>query len=173
MKNLKQFMLLVMAVSMVSLTSCSKDDDGGDAGTAGEGTITAMVNGTQFTSLEITTAANTVTGGGITFLTIQGNTATQVVNLNISGYEGVGTYELSDNNVFITASYGEPNVNDPLNLPTWSAPYQDSGVVGQIKISADADGRVKGTFNFTGKNSIDDTLKTITDGSFDIAKTEN
>ena len=173
MKNLKQFMLLVMTVSMVSLTSCSKDDDGGGDGGAGEGTITAKIDGQQFTSMDITSAANTITAGSQTSMTIQGNTATQAINLIIFGYDGVGTYELTSSNVFITASYSEPNVNDPLNMPTWSAPYQDSGVTGQIKIAEDANGRVKGTFNFKGKNLEIGGLKEITEGAFNLPKTEN
>ena len=173
MKNLKQFMLLVMTISLVSLTSCSKDDDGGGDGGAGEGTITAKVDGQQFTSMEITSTANTVSGGGQTSMTVQGNTATQAINLIIFGYDGVGTYELTSGNVFISASYSEPNVNDPLNMPTWSAPYQDSGVIGQIKISEDANGRVKGTFSFTGKNVETGGTKQITEGAFNLTKTEN
>lgn len=173
MKNLKQIMLMVMTVTTLGITSCSKDDDGDGVGNTGEGTITATVNGQTFTTLEITSAANTSAGGGITFLTIQGNTATQAVNLNITGYEGVGTYELSDSNVFMSANYSEPNVNDPLNLPMWNAPYQDSGVVGEINISEDADGRIKGSFSFTGKSSNDGSIKSITDGTFNLSKTVN
>ncbi len=173
MKNLKQIMLLLMTVTMVSLTSCSKDDDGGGGGSAGEGTITAKVNGTQITTLEITSVANTVTGGGQTTLTLQGNTSSAAFNMIIFGYEGVGTYELSDNNVFISASYTEVNINDPLNSQIWNAPFQDSGVVGEIKVSEDADGKVKGTFRFNAKNTEDGSMRNITDGSFNLDVTEN
>lgn len=172
MKNLKRFMLLVMTITMASITSCSKDDDGGDGGNAGEGTITAKVNGNQFTTMEITSFANTVTAGVTTSLIIQGNTATQAINVQISGYDGVGTYEIKDTNVFSVASYGEPNANDPLNMPTWYAPYENSGVIGQLKVSEDANGRVKGTFSFTGKNVDDGSIREITEGSFNLAKTE-
>ncbi len=173
MKNLKQIMVLLMAVTMLSITSCSKDDDGGEGGSAGEGTITAKVNGTQVTTLDITSVANTVTGGGQTTLTLQGNTSSAAFNMIIFGYEGVGTYELSDDNVFISASYTEIDASDPLNAQIWSAPFQDSGIVGEINVSEDADGKVKGTFNFTGKNTDDGSIKTITDGSFNLDKTEN
>ena len=173
MKNLKKIMLLVMTVTMVSITSCSKNDDGGGGGTAGEGTITAKVNGTSFTSLEIASAANTASGGGTTTLIVQGNSASQGIVFTINGYNGVGTYEISDNNVFIVATYIEPNVSDPLNSQTWSAPFQNSGVVGEIKISEDANGRIKGTFDFTAKNSNDGSTKNITEGSFNLSKTEN
>ncbi len=173
MKNLKHTLFVAMAVSIMSILSCSKDDDGGSAGNTGEGTITATVNGQQFTTLEITSAANTATGGGNVTLVLQGNTASQGVGMIINGYTGVGTYELSDSNIFTTANYVEPNASDPLNTQIWNAPYQDSGVVGEINVAEDANGRVKGTFNYTAKNQNDGSVKTISDGSFDLAKTEN
>ena len=47
MRILNQFMLLVIVTSMVSLTSCKSDDDGGDPGSVGaaSGTISAKING--------------------------------------------------------------------------------------------------------------------------------
>lgn len=173
MKNLKQIMLLVMVVSLTNLTSCSKDDDGGSGGGAASGTIKAKVNGSQFTSLEMTSFANLTSGGGQTTLVMQGNTSSQAINMIINGYDGVGTYELSDSNVFITASYIEPNVSDPLNSQTWSAPFQDSGVVGEIKIAEQSDTTIKGTFHFTCKNANDDSTKNITDGSFNLELMNN
>ena len=166
-------MLLIMTLSMVSITSCSKDDDGGEGGQAAAGTITAKVNGNQVTTLDITSMANTTTGGGQTTLTIQGNTTSQAFSLIVFGYEGVGTYGLSDSNVFISASYTEVNINDPLNSQIWNAPFQDSGVIGEIKVSEDANGKIKGTFKFNAKNVNDGNMKNITDGSFNLNKTGN
>jgi len=173
MKTLKHLTLLLMCLSLITLSSCSKDDDGGDGGGdqgAASGTITAKINGASFTSLEMTSFASTVTGGGQTTLTMQGNTQSQAINMIINGYDGVGTYEISDNNVFIIASYIEPNVSNPANSQTWSAPFQDSGVIGEIKISEESDSTIKGTFNFTCKNSQDDSTKNITEGSFNLQK---
>lgn len=163
-------MILVMTLTAVTFTSCSSDDDGGDPAdtTAAAGTITAKVDGSNFTSLQITTFANKVTAGGQTTLTIQGNTQSQAFNLLINGYDGVGTYEISDTNVFIVASYIEPDINNPANSQTWTAPFQDSGIIGEINISEDTESGVKGTFNFTAKNSNDGSTKVITDGSFNV-----
>ncbi len=170
MRNLKQFMLLIMVTSMVSLTSCKSDDDGGDSGGGGaaSGTITAKINGDQFTSLEITSFANITSGGGQTTLVMQGNTQSQAINIVINGYEGVGGYEISDDNVFIIASYIEPNISNPSDTQTWSAPFQDSGIVGEVRISEETESKVKGTFHFDCKNSNDDTMKSVTDGSFNL-----
>lgn len=170
MKNLKKIMLLVMTVTMVSLTSCSKDDDRGGGGSAASGTIVAKVNGSQFTTLEVASFASLTTGGGQTTLILQGNSATKGVSFTVNGYDGVGTYEISDENVFIVASYIEPNTSDPMNTQIWSAPFQDSGVVGQLKITEETDTKIKGTFNFTGKNTSDDSTKNITEGSFNVNK---
>jgi hypothetical protein len=172
MKTLKHVTLLLMCFSLITFSSCSDDDDGGDGGGGGaaSGTITAKINGSSFTSLEMTSFANSTTAGGQTTLIMQGNTQSQAISMIINGYDGVGTYELSDNNVFRTATYMEPNINDPLNSPTWSAPYQDSGMVGEIKISEETDTYVKGTFNFNCKNSNDGSIKNVTEGAFNLNK---
>lgn len=170
MKNLRKFVLLIMAVATVSILSCSKNDDGGDGGTASEGTITAKVNGSQFTTLEVATFATLTTGGGQTTLILQGNTSSEGVSFVVNGYEGLGTYEISDDNVFISATYIEPNISDPLNSQTWSAPFQDSGIVGELNISEETDTTIKGTFNFIAKNSNDGSTKTVSDGSFNVEK---
>jgi hypothetical protein len=92
MRTLKQFMLLVMTMSLVSLSSCSKDDDGGSGGNAAAGTITAKIDGSQFTSLEITSFANLTTASGQTTLVMQGNTQSQAINMIINGYNGVSFF---------------------------------------------------------------------------------
>lgn len=170
MKKLKQLVLLLTTVSLITFLSCSTSDDGGKNGTAASGTITAKVDGKEFTSLKITSQASVVTVGEQTTITLQGNTSSQAINMIINGYDGVGTYQLSDNNVFIIASYTEPNINNPLDSKIWSAPYQDSGIVGEIKISEETDTNIIGTFSFTCKNSNDGTTKSITGGSFNLKK---
>lgn len=170
MKNLRKSMFLLLMVSTITLLSCNKDDDGGSGGDAASGTISTKVDGSQFTSLDITTFASLNSGGGQTTLIIQGNTASQGISFTVNGYNGVGTYEISDDNVFIVATYIEPNLNDPVNSKTWFAPFQDSGVVGELKIAEETDTSIKGTFSFTAKNVNDGTTKSITDGTFNVDK---
>ena len=57
MRTLKQFMLLVMTMSLVSLSSCSKSDDDRGGGSAASGTLTANVDGTSYQSIEISSSA--------------------------------------------------------------------------------------------------------------------
>lgn len=167
-------MLLVVAVTMVSITSCSKDDDGGAQGPAAEGTITAKVNGTSVTTLEMVTFANVESGT----LTMQGNTggtSSKAFVFTIFGYDGEGTYELGGGaNVFNVASYQETEVD--LANPTapeiqiWSAPFDDT-VAGEINISEETETHVIGTFSFQGKDvNGDQSMRNITEGSFNIEK---
>ncbi|MAP53961.1 DUF6252 family protein [Altibacter sp.] len=168
MKNFKK-VLFVLFISL-AVTACKKDDEGGDDGQAGEGTVTAKVNGANFTSMSIASTASETNGGGSTTVTLQGSDASgKGIFLIINAFDGTGTYEITDANVFITASYVEANVNDPMNSQTWNAPYQNSGVVGEINVSEKTDTTIKGTFNFTCKNvNGDQSIKNITDGSFNL-----
>ena len=170
MKKLKQITRVVATITLVALASCSSNNDGGNPGVAAEGTIIAKIDGNQFTSLEITTFASVVSGGGQTTLVIQGNTSSQAIHITVNGYDGIGTYQISDSNVFIIASYIEPNVNDPLNSQTWSAPFDNSGVIGEIKVSEETDAKIVGTFYFTCKNPNDGTTKKVSEGSFNVSK---
>lgn len=172
MKNLKQFMVFIMVASFISITACKSDDDGGDPAAPGgaSGVITAQIDGVSFQSLEITSTATQITAGPSTTITLQGNTASKAVGLVISAFDGVGTYEINDNNVFTTASYVEPNVSNPMNSPTWSAPFENSGVIGEIKVSENTNDRIKGTFTFRCKNANDDSVKNLTEGTFNLAK---
>lgn len=171
MKKLKQQAIVLATIAFTVLVSCSSSDNTGDSGKATEGTITATIDGAQFTSLEMTTFASVVNAGGQSTLVVQGNTSSQALHFTINGYEGSGTYQISDSNVFINASYVEPNINDPQNSQTWSAPFQNSGIAGEIVVSEETDTIIKGTFSFTCKNPNDDSVKEITDGSFNVTKT--
>lgn len=173
MKRINYVMLLIFTATTFLFNGCSSDDDGGDGGNAPAGTIRAQIDGSSFTSLEITTFANITTGGGQTTLVLQGNTTTQAINILINGYDGVGTYQFSDNNVFRVASYIEPNVSNPLNSQTWTAPYENSGIVGELNVAEQTDTNIRGTFNFTARNSNDASLKSITNGQFNISLTNN
>ena len=170
MKTLNKTILVLMAIVAISLTSCKKDDDGGGGGSAGSGTVVAKVGGSNFKSLEVASTASQSSGGGSTTITLQGSDANgKGIFIIINNYDGTGTYEFSDSNVFVTATYVEANVNNPQNSQTWSAPYQDSGIVGEVKISEKTDTKIKGTFNFMAKNvNGDQSIKNITDGSFDL-----
>lgn len=167
MKNFKHILIAVF----VSLTfvACKSDDDAGEDGDAGAGTVAAKVSGSNFTSNSDFTVATQTQGGGSTTVRVQGsdNSGKGIV-LMIGGFEGTGTYEIGGGaNIFVNASYVEANASNPQDSQAWQAPYDDT-VAGEINVTEINETRVKGTFFFDAKNSNDDSVKMITEGSFDV-----
>ncbi|MDT0557107.1 DUF6252 family protein [Ichthyenterobacterium sp. W332] len=173
MRTLKNFMLLVMTMSLVSLTSCKSDDDGGGPGTAASGTLVATVDGVAYQSVDIASSA-TIANSGQNLIIIAANSEGNSFSMTIAGYSGPGTYPLGGGaNIFNVGSYQETMVDlaNPQNSTTeiWQAPYDDTQV-GEINISDDTD-NVIGTFEFSAQNVAgDQSIKTITNGSFDLTK---
>ncbi len=166
MRNLKNFMLLLMTISLVTLSGCSSDDNGGSAG---KGTITAKIDGTNFTSIDIASLASLVAASNT--LTLQGNDANgNSIIMVINGYNGTGTYNFDGNSIPLNiASYLEIDINNPMNVETWIAPYQ-SALNGSVTITQESDDNIQGTFEFTGQNANDMSTKAITAGSFSLDK---
>lgn len=176
MKNLKNFMLLVMVGSLLTITtSCSSDDDGGGGAPATEGIMTAKVDGQDFQSFSISSSA-TLANNGQSMVIIATNSDGQGVAINLLAYDGPGTYDLGGGiNIFNSASYSETDVSDPMNPSTelWQAPYDDS-VAGTVTISEETENKVVGSFEFTCKNTGgDNSIKSLTDGAFDLDKQVN
>ena len=168
-------MVLIVALATVSLTSCSSDDDGGSAGGAASGTLSAKIDGASWQSLEISSSA-TIANNGQNLIIIATNSDGKAFSFTVFGYDGVGTYDLDGSvisNVNV-ASYTETDVdlNNPQNSTTeiWQAPY-DNSAVGFLKVAEETDTKLIGTFQFTCKNlNGDQSVKTITDGSFNLSK---
>jgi hypothetical protein len=154
-------------------SSCSDDDDGGSAGNAAAGTIVAKVDGVDFQSTEMLTTGNKVTSGPADAMTLQGtDNSGKGFNFLINGYDGVGTYTFGDGNavqvISVIGNYIEANASDPTNSQTWTAPYDNDSVRGEIQFSTDDGENVQGTFSFTCKNPNDGSIKDITEGSFNV-----
>lgn len=175
MKKLNQIMLFIMAVSLVTFTSCSTDDDGGSGGSAPSGTLTAKVDGTSYQSMEISSSA-TLANNGQNLIIIASNSDGNAFAFTILGYEGADrTYQLGGgSNIFNSASYTETNVDlsNPQNSTTeiWQAPYDDT-LAGEISVSEETDTKIIGTFSFMCKNVGGDlSVKNITEGTFNLNK---
>lgn len=155
----------------ISLTSCSSDDDGGSGGNAANGTLKANIDGANFQSQEMLSTANKVSAGGSTTMTLQGtdNSGKGFIFV-INGYDGVGTYTFGGTSLgFINGSYIEANATNPTASQTWTAPYDDDSIRGELQMSTDSGDNVTGTFEFTAKNSNGDgSIKNITEGSFNL-----
>lgn len=159
----KNFGLILLALLVV--VGCSKDDEGGSGGSTTAGTVEAKVDGSSFTSNSSFTAAQKVDAGGSTTVTIQGsdNSGKGIVFV-INDFDGVGTYNIGGGaNISVVASYIEVSAS---SQSAWQAPYDES-IAGELKISEDGES-VKGTFHFTAENIQDQSMKEITEGSFNV-----
>ncbi|WP_323789365.1 DUF6252 family protein [Psychroserpens sp.] len=174
MRHFKNVMILVMTFTAVTLTSCSNDDDAGDPGTGGgaSGVLVAKIDGTNFESLEISSSA-TVANNGQNLIIIASSSSGKAFSLSVFGFDGAGTYPIGGGiNITNVGSYSETDVSNPQSPSTeiWQAPFDDM-VAGEIVISEVTDAKVIGTFNFSCKNvNGDQSVKVVTDGSFDLNK---
>src|SRR5690606_436524 len=109
-------------------------------------------------------------------LTLQGNsagTSSKAFVFVINGYEGKGVYTIGgSNNIAVSGSYTETTVNlsNPMNsqVNIWQAPYTGGNEVGKVTVSEVTETHVKGTFDFKAKNNKDNTIKSITEGTFNL-----
>lgn len=169
MKTIRQTISVLFLSTALFFSACSSDDNGG-GGAAGAGTITAKVDGVSVTSSPQLTVFTEISAGGSTTLTMQGtNMDGKGFNIIINGFAGVGTYEFGGSALVANvASYVEGNAANPLATSTWTAPYDDTTVRGEITFTTATDDSIIGTFQFTAKNPTDDSVKTITEGSFNL-----
>lgn len=178
MKTIKKLSFILMALVALNYNSCSTDDDGGDGGAAAEGTITAKINGANFSSTPAATSATSVTVNGVTQVALVGselsggnsrNFAIQLISV-----EGEGTYQIGvmdDTGIIpVVATYTEASGDAGGNVETtsWVAPFDDT-VAGELNIAEFTDTKIRGTFNFTAKNQEDSSDEiSVTEGSFNI-----
>lgn len=166
MKTLNKILLAFLLIA--GIAACKKDKNGGDGGSAAEGTIKAKVGSTSWNSM----AANATYASTGKMLTIMGSDASgKSINLVINGYdEKTGTWEISNSGIANTGTYTEANISNPSASKTWAAPYSGSGIIGKIQISEfSKTGNLKGTFNFKGRNQNDNAdFREITEGSFNL-----
>lgn len=173
MKTIKFICACFLVTTSFFVTSCSSDDDGGGSGSAAAGTITAKVDGNNVTTLEMTTFANQVGS----MLSIQGNTggtSSKAIVLNITSFDGVGTYDIGGTLGLGQANASYTEITVDISNPTafeskiWSAPYEGGDKVGEINVSEVTETNIKGTFTFSAKNTDDNSMKQITQGSFNV-----
>lgn len=177
MKTLRKITYIFLLSFMVAATySCSKDDNGGDGGTAAEGTITFKANGTSVTTLSLTTSAS-ISHNVLIMLGSSADTNPKGISLNIMGVDGPGTYVIDGSVSSSIATYSEyvVDMDNPTNTEVrlWAAPYGEGvNKVGEIKISELTDTKVIGTFNFEGARFDDNgeiiDKVNVTSGAFNI-----
>lgn len=168
MRNLKQIMLFVMMGSLLTITSCSSDDEsGGDAG-SGDEFLTAKIDGADFAAAQspaVIVGAQSVSG----VLAVQGGDNNgNTFSIAIPSYTGVGIYKTGDNIsnqngiMYLEISGSTPN--------SWASNFATSAVggltPGTIEVTSDDGTTIEGTFSFDGYNASDMTTKVVTQGAF-------
>ena len=151
----------------LSLTSCSTDDDGGDSA-AGEGNLTAKVDGKAYKSMPAATTAQENSSAGFEVITISGGSIdSENIQITIIGFEGVGTYTL--NAVSLGTYTYLKDKSDFMSAQIFSTATGASSN-GEIKIAEYTKGEsVKGTFSFTGYLTSDTTKKVVvSEGDFNV-----
>lgn len=168
-KFFKQCFLLLVLFSL-TLSSCSKDDDENASGDGG-GEMTANISGVgSFKSFPASSnAVKQTIASTSTMLVVQGtNSDGHGITMTIMGYTGEGTYDFTFGPVnSSSAIYTKTDVNNPMDTQSWSSQYM-TGSTGTITISEETEQGVEGTFSFKGKNGNDDTIKTISEGKFNV-----
>lgn len=161
-----------MAVAALSFTSCSKDDDGGSDPAGGTGTFSAKVNGESFASMEGTVAGEITQSGPTKVFGISGGTQkSQNLQIIVTTFDGVGTYDLNFMNIGTYSYLPDPNNPDPNTVVIYTTSNGQSSN-GQLKVSSFDGDVAKGTFSFTAYN-LDNPSESvsITEGEFNIKMT--
>lgn len=165
---------MFLAVIAVSLTSCNKDDDGGSDPDGGTGTFIAQVNGGVFTSLEGTVAGQiTQSGPTKVFAISAGTMQSENLQIIVTTFDGVGTYDLNFTNIGTYSYLPDPNNPDPNTVVIFSTGNGQASN-GQLKVSSFEGNVAKGTFSFTAYNLNNPSESTsVTGGEFNIEMTVN
>ncbi len=169
MKTLKTIILL-FALS-VSLVNCDKDDDDTATGNVSQGTMTAKIDGTDFSNSHNVGQATLAQLPSHNNIVIQAsNSDGKSINIIINNYTGTGTYEINSSGLNPnTAVYTETDISNPANTQIWQSPYQNSPI-GTVKITVETDDNLQGEFSFKAKNATDNSEKNITEGFFNLSK---
>ena len=114
MKTFNKIFLVLMSVLAISLTSCSKDDDGGQDPTGGTGTFKAKVDGDSFNSLNGTVVGEITQSGPTKVFAISAGTSdSENLQMVITTFDGVGTYDLNFTNIGTYSYLPDPSNPDP------------------------------------------------------------
>ena len=169
MKKIKQLGKIGFLALALTFASCSSDSAGNPTGPAGEGTITASVDGSTITTMQLGTFGYVSGSGASKALQLSGSDATgKAFTLQVVGYTGIATYNVNAaNGPLAVLTYTATDLNNPQNTNnTWVS--GGDGTTGTLTVTEYTDAVVKGTFSFKGVNQAG-TFKQISNGSFNVA----
>lgn len=172
MKKIKQLGTLAFLALALTFGSCSSDSDGGSTSAAGDGTISAKVDGKTVTTIKAGTVGVVNSNGDFKMLTLTGSSMSgQAISITVFDFNGNGTYNLiTDDGPSVSFTYTALDFNDPQNTNNvWVAPGGDmTGTTGTLTVTESSTERVKGTFSFKGVNNLG-TFKDVKSGSFNVS----
>lgn len=164
MKTMKNAMLILLM--SLAVLSCKKDDDGGDDPQVGDGTMTAKIDGANYTATLGITARVTGSGANQAFAVSGGTSDSENLQVIINGFDGEGTYEISLLNIGTYSYLPDPSNPDPSTVVIYTASS------GELKVSSYDGNTAQGTFKFSAANlnNPSDTVE-VTNGEFNIEVT--
>ena len=170
MKNTLKFLSLGLTLCLFICTSCVSDnsDEGTISPVDDANVMRASIGSFTFESDDVNTGSSLSGASGAQTLRLSAGDGSRIITLEIIGYVGEGTYDVSTTvpERRVVASYAASNGSTNINeWPVWNAPFENS-TNGQVVINSASDTSVSGSFNFVGKNG-DETLS-ISNGSFTI-----
>lgn len=158
--RLSKISIFFLAI-FVGLSSCKKDNNTvDDEGTGGDLYFNAKIDGQDYPSNIGDGKTLSISHGNL--LTIKDKAGNNPgFFINIHGYSGAKTYQLSKGTGTANGSYSE--IVTAVKWNFWGTTAEKPGT---ITIISDKNNVVEGTFSFEGYNTDTKTTKKITEGKF-------
>lgn len=161
MKNKLSKLSLTFALLCLCLFSVACSGDDGPDDEQEREYLTATVGGEEFAS---SLSMNVNQMNGVTTIIGAGNNGGIMLQFSNSS---AGSYPIGgDNSGALTIAAYTQNTNN--GIVAWQAPIDQSVSQGQIVVTNFSENNVKGTFNFTGTNTDDNSTVEVTNGKFNI-----
>jgi hypothetical protein len=163
MKTITKLSYAFFMCASLAMVSCSGDDDGGSTNggnTSGE-YVKAKIDGSSWSSsstIDVVSASNPTES----VLMVQGsNNSGEVIQISLMSYDGEGTYDVSSQ----ISGYAQYGTISPIAFYNSAV---GGGATGEVTITEVTDTFVKGTFEFTGRNTEEGSTETVnvTNGEF-------
>lgn len=160
-----KFSLLLAAVSFITLSSCSKDEDDPDGGNdPPSSNFTAKVDGESFSAVQYAASVNENNELVIGGVNNQGST----IVLVLSGFNGEGSFNLNPNSE--SGAIYTPDTNNVFNIYTTIGENGNGTAV--VTGWNGTDSIISGTFSFNAEHITNGSAKSITDGVFKSIQVE-
>ncbi len=159
MKNLQKLGIAILFTAVV--VSCSSNQGGSPSV---DDFMTIKIDGTSW---EATTGIDDDIFWDDSHASFQGVIGNKDDNsrifIRLDNYSGTGTYSYPQDGMLAYFA-------DTATIDRWVCDDSVSGVTGTVTITSDDNDVITGTFSFTGKSPVDNTIKSFTEGKFSATK---